>query len=135
MFRVMAMVAGLVSACATTAVRAEGPDDHAKAVAAARDNGLAWLAKNQAADGSWGKTYTVAVTSFACLTYLSAAAEPFQDADGKALVKGLDFLLKSQTEGMFPTQGHSWIHGQGYGTLALSEAYGRSLLCKVKPDL
>ena len=39
---------------------------------------------------------------------------------------------------MFPTQGKSlvtWIHGQGFATLALAEAYGRSLVCKVKPDI
>src|SRR5262249_36154852 len=36
---------------------------------------------------------------------------------------------------VFGQQGHTWIHGQGFATLALSEAYGRSLFCKVKPDL
>jgi hypothetical protein len=36
---------------------------------------------------------------------------------------------------MFKQQGHSWIHGQGFATLALSEAYGRSLFCKIQPDL
>src|SRR5262249_2768581 len=40
--------------------------------------------------------------------------------------------------GMFLAQGQSvrtWIHGQGFATLALAEAYGRSRLCKVKPDI
>jgi len=110
-------------------------EEPAKALAAARAKGLDWLTKNQAADGSWGKTYTFAVTSFACLTYLSAADEPFDGDHGKALVKGLKFLLANQTDGQFPGQGHSWIHGQGFATLALSEAYGRSLLCKKQPDL
>ena len=91
--------------------------------------------KNQNADGSWGKTYTVAVTSFACLSYLSAADEPFDGDRGKALLKGLQFLMAQQKDGEFPQQGHTWIHGQGFGTLALSEAYGRSLLCKDKPDM
>jgi hypothetical protein len=135
MFRVMAMVAGVVLACPTTVVRAEGPDDHDKAVAAARDKGLGWLAKHQADDGSWGKTYTVAVTSFACLTYLSASDEPFAGDQSKPLLKGLKYLMAQQKDGQFPQQGHTWIHGQGFGTLALSEAYGRSLLCKTKPDL
>ena len=97
--------------------------------------GLDWLTKNQNADGSWGKTYTVAVTGFACLSYLSAADEPFDGDRGKVLVKGLQFLMAQQKDGQFPQQGHTWIHGQGFGTLALSEAYGRSLLCKVKPDM
>jgi len=110
----------------------------AKEAAAAREKGLDWLTKNQAADGSWGKSYTIGITSMACLAYLSAADEPFTDARGKALVKGLQFLLKIQKDGMFLTQGQSvrtWIHGQGFATLALAEAYGRSLFCKVKPDI
>jgi hypothetical protein len=105
-----------------------------KAVRAAGEKGLDWLTKNQAANGSWGKTYTIAVTSFACLSYLSAAEEPYIDERGKALIKGLRFLVAQQKDGMFPQQGHTWIHGQGFATLALSEAYGRSLFCKTKPD-
>ena len=128
----------LGAACAAGAARADEPakpDETAKAVAAARTKGLDWLTKNQNADGSWGKTYTVAVTGFACLSYLSAADEPFDGDPGKALTKGLQFLMAQQKDGQFPQQGHTWIHGQGFGTLALSEAYGRSLLCQVKPDM
>src|SRR5579884_2530136 len=62
-----------------------------KAVLTARDKGLDWLKKNQATNGSWGKTYSIAVTSFACLSYLSATDEPFRDDRGKALLKGLQF--------------------------------------------
>ncbi len=108
--------------------------DAVPASRAARDKGLAWLTKNQAKDGSWGKQYTIAVTGFACLGYLGAADEPFVGESGKALVKGLEFLLANQNDGVFNTQG-SWIHGQGFATLALSEAHGRSLFCKVKPDM
>src|SRR6516165_9472198 len=110
----------------------------AKEVATAREKGLDWLTKNQGADGSWGKSYTIGITSMACLAYLSAADEPFTGERGKALIKGLQFLLTIQKDGMFLTQGQSvrtWIHGQGFATLALAEAYGRSLFCKVKPDI
>jgi hypothetical protein len=106
-----------------------------KALAASRASGLAWLTKNQSADGSWGKTHTLAVTSFACLAYLSADDEPYAGPHARALHRGLEFLLAHQKDGMWPRQGHTWIHGQGFVTLALSEAYGRSLLCKTKPDL
>src|SRR5262245_25767500 len=114
------------------------PEILAKEVAAAREKGLDWLTKNQNADGSWGKSYTIGITSMACLAYLSAADEPFTGDRGKALVKGLQFLLAIQKEGMFLTQGQSvrtWIHGQGFASLALSETYGRSQFCKVKPDI
>jgi hypothetical protein len=112
-----------------------GTDRPPAAVAAAREKGLDWLTKNQAADGSWGKNYTIAVTGFACLAYLSASDEPYTGERGQALVKGVRFLLANQKDGLFSQQGHTWIHGQGFGTLALSEAYGRSLFAKTKPDL
>jgi hypothetical protein len=105
------------------------------ALSAAREKGLDWLVAHQQADGSWGNTYTVAVTSFACLSFLSAADEPFTGERGRTLVRGLEFLLTRQEEGMFRQQGHTWIHGQGFATLALSEAYGRSLSCRSKPDI
>jgi hypothetical protein len=114
------------------------PENLAKEVAAAREKGLDWLTKNQAADGSWGKSYTIGITSMGCLAYLSASDEPFTGDRGKTLVKGLQFLLDNQKDGMFLTQGQSvstWIHNQGFASLALSEAYGRSLLCKVQPDI
>lgn len=111
------------------------PEDGAKAIAAARERGLDWLTKHQASDGSWGKTYTVAVTSFACLSYLGASDEPFTGERGRGLVKGLQFLMANQQDGQFTAQGHTWIHGQGFATLALSEAYGRALFAKAKPDL
>src|SRR6516165_1067777 len=128
-----AFVVALLVAGSSSAV--DKPAPHAEAVAAARDKGLEWLTMHQAKDGSWGKQYTIAVTSFACLAYLSASDEPFTGDNGKALVRGLQFLLTNQKGGVFVTQGHSWIHGQGFGTLALSEAFGRSLFCKTKPGL
>src|SRR5436189_873062 len=97
------------------------PETLAKEVAAAREKGLDWLTKNQAADGSWGKSYTIGITSMGCLAFLSATDEPFTGERGKALVKGLEFLLANQKKSMFATQGQSvqsWIHGQGFGTLA-----------------
>jgi hypothetical protein len=111
------------------------PEPTPKPVCEAREKGLDWLTKNQADNGSWGKVYSIAVTSFACLAYLSASDEPFRDERGKALVKGLQFLLSQQKEGVFIQQGSTWIHGQGFAALALSECYGRSLFCKTKPDL
>jgi hypothetical protein len=134
----MVVAAGPASRGQDKKAEEKKPQDLAKEVAAAREKGLDWLTKNQADDGSWGKSYTIGVTGMACLAYLSATDEPFVGDRGKALVKSLQFLLANQKDGLFPTQGQSvktWIHGQGFATLALSEAYGRSLLCKVKPDI
>src|SRR5262245_38771758 len=121
-------LAGLLAEPRPASIAAQ-PADVAQTNRAARDKGLAWLTKNQAKDGSWGKQYTIAVTSFACLSYLAASDEPFTGEHAKALVKGLEFLLANQKDGMVASQGHSWIHGQGFATLAMAEAYGRSLLC------
>lgn len=119
---------------AAAAVAVKEPDI-AKACAEARAKGLAWLAKHQSPAGSWGKTYTIAVTSFACLSYLADSQEPFAGPNGAALTKGLAYLMKTQKNGQWPAQGHSWIHGQGFATLALSEAVGRTIFCKTKPDI
>lgn len=124
----------LTAAATLQAEEAVAPVVEQKALNAAREKGLDWLTKHQAENGSWGKQHTIAVTSFACLSYLSASDEPFTGDRGKALIKGLAFLMQNQKEGQFTQQGHSWIHGQGFGTLALSEAYGRSLFCKTRPD-
>jgi hypothetical protein len=135
MIRCMLVVgAGLFVGAADRPPKPKDPGVPAE-VAAAREKGLEWLTKNQAADGSWASTYSIAVTSFACLAYLSAADEPFRDERGKALVKGLHFLMTQQKDGVFAQQGHTWIHGQGFATLALAEAYGRTLFCKTQPDM
>jgi hypothetical protein len=108
------------------------------AVAAAREKGLDWLTKNQARDGSWGKVWQIPITSFACLSYLAASDEPFAGDRGRALERGLKYLLSRQKDGKLDDtrdERSRWIHGQGFATLALSEAYGRSLFCKTKPDL
>jgi len=109
--------------------------DIAKACVQARVKGLAWLTKHQNADGSWGKTYTIAVTSFASLSYLADSQEPFAGPNGAALTKGLAYLMKIQKNGQWPYQRNNWIHGQGFATLALSEAVGRTIFCKTKPDI
>ena len=67
-----------------------------KQVAESAHRGLDWLSKNQSKDGSWGKQYSIAVTSFASLAYLSSSDEPFAGVRGKALTKGLNFLLAQQ---------------------------------------
>src|SRR6476661_1539225 len=93
------VIAGALLTLSSPAFAQDDTKERAKALAATRDKGLDWLTKNQSADGSWGKTYTFAVTSFACLSYLSASDEPFTSDGGKALLKGLNFLLTQQKDG------------------------------------
>ena len=111
------------------------PPRESAAVTAAVERGLGWLRKDQRPDGSWGRQYTIAITSFACLSFLAAEPDPFGGKSSEALQKGLKYLLSQQKDGLFVKQGHTWIHGQGFAALALSEAYGRSLTSPTKPDL
>jgi hypothetical protein len=132
------LVGTLLTRTAVTAAATSSAADAniaAKALVEARDKGLAWLTKNQGKDGAWGVKYPVAVTSLACLSYLAASDEPFKGDNGQALVRGLTYLMSRQEKGVFPTEGSTWIHVQGFATLALSEAYGRTLFCKTTPDM
>lgn len=122
-------------ASAEPAPSPQPPPSGDKLVVPPRERALTWLRTHAHPDGSWGKTYTVAVTGLGCLAYLATAKDPFQGANAKPLTDGLLFLLKQQKDGVFPKQGHTWIHGQGFATLALSEAYGRTLFGSTKPDL
>src|ERR1700676_352722 len=104
MKRLIALVVGLLVtgwAVADDKTPPVKPEEIAKTNRAARDKGLDWLTKNQAKDGSWGRQYTIAVTSFACLSYLSAADDPYRPTrftgdHSQALLKGLEFLLANQ---------------------------------------
>ena len=73
-----------VAVCACLSVSwAFGDEASEKARTAGRDRGLKWLAQHQAADGSWGKRFSVAVTSLACLCQLANEDEPFEGAAGR----------------------------------------------------
>lgn len=96
------------------------------------EHALVWLGTHQKEDGSWGRKHTYAVTGLACLAYLAGSDEPFDGERAEPLTKGLRFLIAQQKDGILPNQGHTWIHGQGFATLALSEARGRSLLAETK---
>jgi hypothetical protein len=103
--------------------------------ALARTESLGWLRANANEDGSWGGPYSVAVTALGALAHLAATDEPFEGERARPLLRAVEWLLSQAKEGVFPAQGHTWIHGQGYGSLALSETLVRALLARTKPDL
>lgn len=125
------VVVGALALLAGGRARAEAPAGEK----APQERALDWLAGHQNEDGSWGQGYTTAVTGLSCLAFLAHDAEPFQGEKAQPLLRGLTFLLGQQKDGVFPKQGHTWIHGQGFATLALAEAYGRTLFCKHASDL
>jgi len=98
------------------------------------DAGFAYLVKKQSPDGSWESPYSIAITAIAGLSFLARDENPFDSAYTDTLLKAYGYMVKSIKDGKFPKQGHTWIHGQGFGTLFLSEFYGRFLLSSKKPD-
>lgn len=95
--------------------------------------GLAWLARQQRANGSWvydagDKGEVVAATGMALLPFL-AAGETHKSGNRyqKTVRAGLEFLIKScptsgKDAGKFIGAGN--MYAQAIGTLALCEAYG-----------
>ena len=102
MKQLMALFLGLLLTSTATAQDNKEPEakhkETLRQARAARDRGLTYLSQNQAKDGSWGKQYTVAVTSFACLAYLAATEEPFDGDHAKPLTRGAR-LPPGQPEG------------------------------------
>ena len=99
------------------------------------EKGLDWLAANQAPDGHWGEQFPVATTSLAGLALLAGGHLPGRGKYGLKVLQAIRYLLKwarmkvdsshyyfSEIGGQM--QGGSRMHGHGYATLFLSEAYG-----------
>jgi hypothetical protein len=91
------------------------------------ERGLAWLAANQAKNGSFGQGYVVASTSMAGLGFLSHGHVPGRGKYGKNVTKAIEYMLRNQGRSGYITEhngGASRMHGHGYATLFLAEAYG-----------
>ncbi len=100
-------------------------------VAAATTNavprGLAWLAAQQRADGSWSEN--VALNSLAVLAHYSAGHPPVaalakRGHSGADLESALAFILTQQSpDGAFTTN-NAFMYGHGITTLLLAESTG-----------
>lgn len=108
------------------------------------ENGLAWLAKHQSADGSWSSSrfpctcaqpceagaagHDVGVTGLALLAFLGADDSPDCGPYAPVVSKALDFLLRNQTdEGRFGNAlSRSGAFGQPIAELAVLDAWSRA---------
>lgn len=93
--------------------------------------GLAWLAKAQNPDGSfgdgrWGRS--VAITSLASIAFMADGHLPGRGAYGEHVSRGLDLILASVAEnGLIAGDAASApMYGHGFATLFLGEVYGMS---------
>ncbi len=91
--------------------------------------GLAYLAENQAEDGSFGGTQFskhVGITALACLAFMADGHLPGRGEYGPNVQRGLDFILNHATEsGLLAAEtSHGPMYGHGFATLFLGEVYG-----------
>lgn len=94
-------------------------------------NGLAWLARAQNADGSFGSgTYrgNIAVTSLSALAFMAAGSSPGRGPFGTQIDKALVYVMDNTSPAGFISVAGASTHGpmysHGFGTLFLAEAYG-----------
>ena len=91
---------------------------------AAIKKGLAWLAKSQHGDGSWGRSYKVASTALSLMAFMVQGQFPERGPNGERLSKAVDYLLRENTAHR-GYMGRS-MYEHGLATLALSEVWGMS---------
>lgn len=72
------------------------------------------------------KRYSIAITSFACLSLLANGNLPNRGKYGKEVAAGLDFILNSVNNNGYISRrdDHSKMHGHGFALLFLAEVYG-----------
>jgi hypothetical protein len=108
-------------------------EDPSPEVRKAVDKGLAWIAKNQAADGHWeanGGQYPTTMTALAGMALLMEGSTMRDGKYSDKIRKAVDwFMERSQRNGLLgnpnnPTESSRYIYGHGYGILFLSQIYG-----------
>ncbi|MGP0062360.1 MAG: prenyltransferase/squalene oxidase repeat-containing protein [Isosphaeraceae bacterium] len=105
-------------------------------------SGLAWLARSQNSDGSFGTgTYrgNIAVTSIAGLAFMSSGSTPGRGPYGAPIDKALAYVMQNTSPSGFITVSGSSTHGpmysHGFGTLFLAEAYGMTHRPEIREKL
>lgn len=94
--------------------------------------GLAWLARNQARDGSWRSTgmrggYPTVMTSLAGLALMAGGNTPVEGRYAKNVRLAVDFILRqARPSGLISSlsEEHHSMYGHGFALLFLAEAYG-----------
>jgi hypothetical protein len=104
--------------------------------------GLAWLAKSQNPDGSFGNgTYrgNIAVTSLAGLAFMAAGSSPGRGPFGTHVDKALNYVMENTAPSGFIAVSSAATHGpmysHGFGALFLAEAYGMTHRPEIREKL
>jgi len=133
------LLAVLAAVCSVTASPVGAPADEASpALAKYRERvddaitrALAWLAEEQAEDGSWTRNErtrnATGITGLCLMAFLAKGHTPGVGPYGEALNKGIDFLLAHQKpNGMLirAHEGHGPMYSHCIAALTLSEVSG-----------
>lgn len=106
------------------------------------DQGLAFLARQQHDDGSFGSggySRNVAVCGLAGMAFMSGGSTPGRGPYGAQVSRCIDFILdNAQDSGFIDVPGsssHGPMYGHGFATLFLAEAYGMSMRADIRDKL
>jgi len=108
------------------------------------DRGLAYLARNQNADGSFGTNQhrgNVAITSLGGLAFMAGGHQPGRGRYGRVVTNALRFVLSKEDRaipGYLQNQNsslHGPMYGHGFGTLFLAEVYGMAPTRQLRTEL
>jgi len=105
-------------------------------------DGLAWLAKSQNSDGSFGSgTYrgNIAVTSLAGIAFMASGSSPGRGPYGASIDKALSYVMDNTSPSGFIAVATASTHGpmysHGFGALFLAEAYGMTHRPEIREKL
>ncbi len=126
--------------------RGDVPDGTAELVTPETDraieSGMAWLAKQQNSDGSFGSgAYrgNIAVTSVAGIAFMSSGSSPGRGPYGGQIERALKYVMDNTAPSGFiavPNAGtHGPMYSHGFGTLFLAEAYGMTRNPEIREKL
>jgi len=95
------------------------------------ERGLAWLARAQNEDGSFGRgrmSENAGIVSLCALAFMADGSVPGRGRYGAAVERALEYVLKHVTEsGLVTSDGNNGpMYGHGFATLFLGEIYGMS---------
>lgn len=106
------------------------------------DAGLAFLAKRQADDGSFGAggySRDVAVSALAGMAFIASGSTPGRGPYGEQVERSIRYLLDhTQDSGYINVPGsgsHGPMYGHGFATLFLAETYGMTRNAEIREKL
>ncbi len=112
------------------------------AVERAVRQGLDWLTRQQAEDGSFGSgSYrgNLAVTSLSGLAFMANGSSPGRGPYGTPIEKGLGYIMENvQPGGFIAVRGeatHGPMYSHGFATLFLAEGYGMTQRSDIREKL